>query len=64
MKKNFTGASFNFDARFAIADPRTQFVLSGGSFHHDRDLRIYVARTGARVEPEIRVGWNAKRDSA
>ena len=64
MQKNFTGAGLDSDARFAIADPRTQLVLSCASFHGYRNLRIDVAGTGARVEPEIRVRRDAKRHRA
>jgi hypothetical protein len=64
VQKNLAGAGFYFDARFAIADTRTQLVLSGGSFHRDGNLCIDVARTGARVESKIRIGRDTERHSA
>lgn len=64
MEKDSSGACLDLDARFAVADSCAQLVLSGGSFHGDRDLAIDVAGTRTRVEPETRIRRNAKGDGA
>ena len=63
-ERDLAGAGFDFDAGFSVANAGAQFVLSGGAFHDDRDLRVDVAGTGARVEAEIRGSGNVKDDSA